>query len=159
MSRFCGPKVERRPPNTWLPAPTWASREAALRKLGTRAPGHRCQISLDRFWQVSTLTVFSFLMFFVLTSTRSQFRHLVLRAVPVFSSSPKAWAWCASLVFGSCCKSDCLRNCMLMHAELQYFKVQQLCSSQETWYIFTSPRWTSKLWRKQPSWEYLAWPI
>ena len=38
----------------------------------------------------STLTAFSFVMFSILTSTRSQFRHLVLRAVPMLSSSPKA---------------------------------------------------------------------
>ena len=62
MSRCCGPKVEKRPPNRWLPTPRWASQVAALRKLGTRAPvtaAISCRNSLERFWQVVTSKMLS----------------------------------------------------------------------------------------------------
>ena len=112
MSRHCGPKVERRSPNRWLPTPTWASQVAALRKLGTRAPGTAaisCRNSLERFWPSKILS--SEILRFQSVSTWCQLRHLMLRAVPVLSSS-EARARCASWVFrnttlGNCFKFTC----------------------------------------------------
>ena len=85
MSRCCGPKVERRPPNRWLPTPTWASQVAALRKLGTRAPGPHscCRNSLERFWQVVTSKM--------LSSPFSVRFHLMSVATPDAAGSTSAF--------------------------------------------------------------------
>ena len=133
MSRCCGPKVEKRPPNRWLPTPRWASQVAALRKLGTRAPGTAaisCRNSLEMFWQVVTSKMLSSeILRFQSVSTWCQLRHLMLRAVPVLSSSSEARARCASWVFRNTTLGNCFKFTRLLklHAEFQQFNVVVSC--------------------------------
>ena len=127
-------------------------------------------VHTGRFWQVFTSTAFSFsFLDLSLTSTWSRLRHLMLRAVPVLSSSSEARARCASWVFRNTTLGNCFKCTRLLkwHAEFQQFKLlSPVVSFQETprnyvfcdkyiyiYIIFTNLRWRNKC-RRQPSREH-----
>ena len=88
-----------------------------------------CRNSLERFWQVVTSKMLSSeILRFQSVSTWCQLRHLMLRAVPVLSSS-EARARCASWVFRNTTLGNCFKFTRLLkwHAEFQQFNVVVSC--------------------------------